>query len=510
MAARAAFQHEEAGARQRYLTFRAGGQLYALPSQQVREIVRPPTLARVPLAPKSLVGIGNLRGAILPVAELSILLDGPAAQSADARVIVLDTGEPLGLLVDEVDALESAGATSVDAGGYAAGGIVVGVLAAAGGGDAAKILDVDVIMSRAFPAVDRSARGDRGVPDRRQAGSLAIANDDELFIAFSAGGQEFALPLASIREVIPTPANITVLPQAEAALMGMIALRDLLVPLVSLHRLLGLTAAAQLTSGMTVIVQVGDAMAGFDVDAVRDILRVSSDAREPPPPLILARSQSDVKLEAVIKLDNGARLVGVLDAAQLFREDVMTRIQQPAAADPAALSGPTAPELAILVFLLGGQEYGLAISAVEEVARMPAQITRLPHAPAFLKGVTNFRGAVLPVIDQRLRFEGGDAAETDSVTRRLIVTRIDGSLAGFIVDGVSEVLRVPADALDAAPGVHGGVQVLEGVLNLADRNRMILLLDPAGLLSHAEKSQLDALGGAKERQSAVDQGARGG
>lgn len=512
MAARSASQDEEAGTSRRFLIFRAGGGRYALPSEQVREIVRPPSLARVPLGPKALLGLGNLRGAVLPVAQLAGLLGVSAPLATDPRVIVLDAREPLGLLVDEVDALAAVASTTIESGGFASGAIVKGLLPASDGGEAVKLLDIDVLIARAFPATQRIASSGRMAPVRRQAQADRTASDDEILIAFEVGGQEFALPLTSVREVVPTPSSVTALPQAETALQGMIGLRGAVLPLIALRPLLGLGEAGQAGQGMTIVASVGGYVAGFAVDAVREILRVRRDALEPVPPVIAARSQGETKLQSVIKLEGGSRLVGVLSTSQLFREDVMTRIQQqsPAKAET-EMRTDAAAERAILVFTLAGQEYGLAISAVEEVARLPEQVTRLPRAPAFLKGVINLRGAVLPIIDQGARFDLPEGAgETAGAARRLIVARIGGSHVGFIVDGVSEVLRVPADAVDPAPDVAGEPPVLEGVLNLEETGRMILLLDPAALLSHAEKGLLDALGGMDEAQSAVDQGARGG
>ena len=83
---------------------------------------------------------------------------------------------------------------------------------------------------------------------------------------------------------------------------------------------------------------------------------------------------------------------------------------------------------------------------VEEVARAPAQVTRLPKTPAFLEGVINLRGEVLPVVDQRRRFDMPPAADRDA--RRLIVVRTDRHRAGLIVDAVSEVLRSSAEAIE--------------------------------------------------------------
>jgi len=224
------------------------------------------------------------------------------------------------------------------------------------------------------------------------------------------------------------------------------------------------------------------------------------------PAAISSRTQGETGFQSVLKLEGGGRLIAILDPEKLFREDVMNRIRASSAgpdmtASTASANGSTRT---FLVFTLGEQEFGLSISTVEEVARLPSEITRLPKAPDFLKGVVNLRGTVLPVIDQRRRFDLPDGEVGQS--RRLVVVRIGDAIAGFIVDSVSEVLRVASDAIDPPPDVVVPSRVLEGVINLEDAGRMVLLLDPSQLLSRTEQGLLDALGRVQEAQAAVDQG----
>jgi purine-binding chemotaxis protein CheW len=122
---------------------------------------------------------------------------------------------------------------------------------------------------------------------------------------------------------------------------------------------------------------------------------------------------------------------------------------------------------------------------------VPDQITRVPKAPKFLEGVVNLRGEVLPVVDQRRRFDMPAAPQQG--TRRLVVVRTDRHRAGLIVDSVSEVLRCPASDIEPAPNLtNEAVRLVNGVVNLEQAGRMVLLLDPAELLTRAERGLLDA------------------
>ena len=104
------------GSEQRFLTFRVDERLYALPAQDVSEVIHPPPVARVPQGPKSLLGLGNLRGIVLPVVSLRTLLGlADMVAPAGARAIVLDSGTPVALVVDAIEVLIAIDAQKVEA-----------------------------------------------------------------------------------------------------------------------------------------------------------------------------------------------------------------------------------------------------------------------------------------------------------------------------------------------------------------------------------------------------------
>lgn len=137
----------------------------------------------------------------------------------------------------------------------------------------------------------------------------------------------------------------------------------------------------------------------------------------------------------------------------------------------------------VLVFVLGGEEYGVDILKVQEI-RGYEKVTPIPAAPDYLKGVVNLRGIIVPVIDMRLKF-GMPEPRYDSFTV-VIILRIAGRVIGVVVDGVSDVVRLAAGEVKAAPQL--GSIVDSGFLaGLATRDeRMILLLDIEKFLSSGE------------------------
>jgi purine-binding chemotaxis protein CheW len=144
--------------------------------------------------------------------------------------------------------------------------------------------------------------------------------------------------------------------------------------------------------------------------------------------------------------------------------------------------------LQLVTFRIGEEEFGVDILRVQEIIRI-MEITRVPKAPDFVEGVINLRGKVIPIIDLRKRF-GLEVKEYVKHTR-IIVIEISNMIVGFVVDAVSEVLRVPADTVEPPPpAVMGGIdsEYISGVGKLEDR--LLILLDLDKLLSQEEQAEL--------------------
>ncbi len=299
-------------------------------------------------------------------------------------------------------------------------------------------------------------------------------------------------PLDSVREIVVTPESPTVVPGGDEAVRGVMAYRDGVLPLLSMRNLLALPSTTA-SREQALIVAVGGVLVGFVADRVRAVLAVEPHRLEPPPPVLAVRAGGETKIKEIYRASH-QRLVSILAPERLFREEIMEKLLQgdtamkPSKNESSAQTG--ADELRFLVFRLDQDEFALPIDAVDEVARVPDQITRLPKTPKFLEGVVNLRGDVLPVIDQRRRFDMGPS--TASARRRLIVVRTDRHRAGLIVDSVSEVLRCAPDDVKPSPDLTGDAfGLVHSVVNLEASHRIVLLLDPSELLTRTERNLLD-------------------
>jgi purine-binding chemotaxis protein CheW len=160
----------------------------------------------------------------------------------------------------------------------------------------------------------------------------------------------------------------------------------------------------------------------------------------------------------------------------------------------------TAPEtLQIVTFRVGTEEFGLAIGAISEVVR-PLPITALPHMPPFVAGVIDLRGMIIPIVDLRQRF-GIPAVNGNQSKVRMLITwgAVPGTastqgMLGFVVDGVQEVMHIPAASIGSAPEAAKGrgTEFIAGVVKAVDR--LIVLIDITKVLSREERTVLAEAG----------------
>ena len=481
------------------LIFRIAGESFGLRLATVAEIIRLPDLVHMPLVPPSLLGLANLRGIVLPVVSLRALLHLPDHDAKEqTRVIVLRGDAPVGFVVDRVERLVSiaggqpeqddAGAGTIDP------ALLEGVIKGAEGEGTIKILSPSRLLSGQFVQLGVSAARTASRPSVASA-SFDVAPVQALvsLLSFFVDKQEYALPLDRVQEIIRLPDHVSELPRPETAVVGVTTLRDRLLPIVSLRALLGLQVTNQRQElSKVIVVSLGDGVVGVVADATREILRVEPNIIDPAPAL-LTRGEGEAEISSICRLDQGRRLIALLSPDQLFRSDLVRRIL---AEQGKASERGLQPEVSIMaqeqfvIFCLGCQDYGIPIAAVREIARPPESLTRLPKAPAFIDGVMNLRGSVVPVVDLRRRFDLGGTTEHAGSQRILILT-IGELAAGFLVDSVSEVMKVEIDAIRPAPELSPDqMRLISRVINLESKGRLILLVDPTELLDQVEADVL--------------------
>ncbi|EPQ9802431.1 chemotaxis protein CheW [Cronobacter sakazakii] len=142
-----------------------------------------------------------------------------------------------------------------------------------------------------------------------------------------------------------------------------------------------------------------------------------------------------------------------------------------------------------LVFTLGDEEYGIDILKVQEI-RGYDQVTRIANTPSFIKGVTNLRGVIVPIVDLRVKFEQGDVEYNENTV--VIVLNFGQRVVGIVVDGVSDVLSLTAEQIRPAPefAVKLSTEYLTGLGAIGER--MLILVHIEKLLNSEEMELIDS------------------
>ena len=147
-----------------------------------------------------------------------------------------------------------------------------------------------------------------------------------------------------------------------------------------------------------------------------------------------------------------------------------------------------AKELHIVGFRIGRETFGVPISLVHEIVRVP-EITPVPEAPEYVEGVINLRGKIIAVVDLRRRF--GETEIKAHKKNRILVVEVTGKLVGLMVDAASEVLKIPPSEVDLPPNVfeEGELNYVTGVGKL--QGRLIILIDLTKILQKGELRRLE-------------------
>jgi purine-binding chemotaxis protein CheW len=483
-----------------YVTFHIDDGIFAVPLAEVQEIIRMPNVVQVPLSHGSLEGLANLRGTVMSVISLRRIFRYPdLARDDTTRVVVINQGIPVGLVVDRMAAVVTADADQIEAVSSIEATVNTdlfrGMIKASDGRGMIMILDPARVIGNEFGSGSR--RG--GSVDNGEANAAEVRVEetaDELqLVSFEVAGQEYALEIENVQEIVQVPNHINRVPKTDSHVLGMVTLRNRLLPLVSLREMFGLPAVPLDERNKIVVVpRPGQTSVGIVMDTVKEVLRANRNLLDPVPNLMrTGKGQGDIL--GICRMNGGKRLVSVLSVDALFENEVVRNATAAAgevqvtedtmASDNVRDAGTLVEEEQFVVFRLANEEYGAPIASVQEIVRVPDELTRLPKAPSFIKGVVNLRGSVLPVVDQRTRFDLDDIERNDR--QRIIVFTINGVRTGFIVDAVSEVLKIPRNAIGPTPALSEEQgRLISRIANLERQNRMILLIDVDHLLEPHE------------------------
>lgn len=507
-----------------FVTFNVAGEMFAVPMAPVQEIIRVPDVARLPLAPAALDELSNLRGRVLPIVNLRRLFNTAERPHDDAtRALVINLGQPLGFVVDRVASVISVEPGEIEPvtsiGSIVQADYLTGVINRPAGADGQHqlllVLDFARLVADQFSHVravgaGAAAANQGGGSDFSDEAARQASADELRLVSFTVQDQEYAIAIANVQEIVQVPEAITAVPNTPHHVLGLISLRQRLLPLVSLRSLFGLAAVdADEQHRIVVVALPGGAQVGLVTDTVKEVLTVPRSQADAMPG-VLSRDTGLQEFESICRLDGGKRLVSIIAADKLLgmqaiREALSTTLEPGAAASAAtetesdmsrsaSTATPTDDDAQVVIFRLGAEEFGVPIMSVQEIVRVPEVLTRVPKTPRFVEGVINLRGTVLPVIDQRTRL-GMDAIERND-RQRIMVYMLGGLRTGFIVDSVAEVLRIGRAQIERAPELSDEQgRLITQVAKLDGDKRLVMLIDTSQLLGAREAQAMAGIDG---------------
>ncbi|MGN7610960.1 chemotaxis protein CheW [Magnetococcales bacterium HHB-1] len=495
-----------------FVTFFIGEEVFSFPVLSVQEIIRMPEMVRVPLSPPSLEGLANLRGTLLPVVNLRALFqDAPKEHTEDTRVVVVDVGTSVGFVVDRVsrvvtvDEEKIEGVDSIQS--TVNTEVLTGVVKDVGEHAMVMMLDVKKLVAQDFISITQSDKkstsSDSGSSSDKKSSEDELVDGDEVqLVSYVVNGQEYAFPIERVEEIVRIPDEISQVPKSAGHVLGIINLRNRLLPLVSLRRMFHFEQPDLGEHNRVVVISLDEAgtgnrsnSVGIIVDQVREVLRVPNKLADEVPVMLASGDQGIKEIQSICRLDDGKRLVSNLNVDALFEHEALKEALAMQSDESSSDRGDDhshhdedgdEDDNQLVVFRLQDEEFGVQIESIQEIIRIPEQLTAVPKTPSFIEGMLNLRGAVLPVVDLRQRLNLPNVERNDR--QRIVVFTMGGIQTGFIVDSVLEVLKLSQRVIEDTPNLSEEQRRVMGkVANLEKQKRMILILQADQLFDEEQR-----------------------
>lgn len=316
-----------------------------------------------------------------------------------------------------------------------------------------------------------------------------IQQDADIYGSFMIAGNEFALSVSVIQEVVNEPASYTRVPMSPDYLLGLFNLRGMIVPVVDVRSIFGLPKhEADRGVRQVAIIEYGDHCFGLLVDRTGDVFNARDTNKS-----LFNRIHGDPResiISGVFKLDNGERLVQILDPFELLKLEKLPRV---AGNSASALSRTRlGKRKQCISFLVGESVCAFNMTSIQEIVELRT-IDNTVFSSSWVLGAINLRGNTIPVIDFRAYLSGEEACSTrnfDNGGYKLIVVKIGEGLLGFLVNAICNIISYFDNELISFPavGMHRA-EIFQGCLSNAE-SEMVLILDHDKVFKDHELSDL--------------------
>lgn len=480
------YQEDDDLASRLHVVFNLGEEAWALPMAAVREIVRVPDLNRIPKTPSALLGLANLRGHVIPVYSLRRLLGLPESGRHDTnRAVVLEGKEPMAIVVDRINRVTLIEQLDTIAGQRSEqADLIRGAARQCAGFALVMVLNHESLFDtcQTHPAQTHESRL------QHQDGHVRPDDqpDSDLlqFVCCRVGEQEYAIPIEQIRRISEPSTTLTRLPDCPAGVLGAMEHGEETLLVVHLAAVFNLPDYGPAERARILITDTPARGLGLLVEQVIGVLRLHPEQIRSVGQF-LGAERDMAEISGLCQLQQGQRLIAILDIERLLKIHGLPasdhRIQNPGdPAHPDSAMIDDEPELIhMVVYRLGNEEFASPVSCIHEIVRMPERLQPVPTAEHQIDGLMNLRGNILPVADLRSRLGMPRSARTER--QRVLVFSDQHERSGFVVDQVTEILKITPRQLDASQDINTRKNQ-NRVINLDNQGRMIQVLTPERLL----------------------------
>jgi len=474
------------------VTFMLGEDEFGASIMDVKEIIRVPDITKVPNAPDYVDGACNLRGNILPIIDGRTRFNLERKQKDEnSRVLVIEVGgKATGVVVDKVSEVMRVNTTDIEEPPHIVKNVeadyLEGVVKLDNGNRLIMLLDVVSALSVTNTGKDHGIEFEESSQkiSSTENSTNAESVDEDQLVSFLLDKEEYAMGIMMVKEIIRVPPIVKV-PNCESYIEGVVSIRNNLLPIINLRTYFGMDHIDISDYTRILVVDMGSFTAGIMVDKISEVLRVPVNAIQPPPQF---STQSVEQLKGVAKLNNGKRMILILEPSKMISADEISGISgrngtNKQVEEEMGITRQLLDEEQLVTFRLDMEEYGVKITNVQEINRM-TEVIKIPRAPYYIEGIVNLRGNVIPALDLRKLFRLSEKKVTDAT--RIIIVDFNGKKTGIMVDSVSEVLRFEKTLIEAPPDtLSSGVDsnYVEAVGKLDGGKRMILILDISKVLN---------------------------
>lgn len=321
--------------------------------------------------------------------------------------------------------------------------------------------------------------------------NLSLA--ERQLVTFHLGSDEFGADIMNVKEIVRV-SEITKVPNVPFYVEGVCNLRGNVLPIIDGRTRFNMEKKDKDENSRVLVIDINGRATGVIVDRVSEVMRINSSEIEATPSIM--RTENMDYLSGVLKLDNGNRIILLLDLLKVLNAPEVQNIDlKDFGTDLEKVNNikeqEKISEEQLVSFMVDKEEYAINIMQVKEIIRV-IDIVKVPSTEDYIEGVVSIRNKLLPIINLRKYF-GLEVSEINDHTRILIVD-MGKVTCGIMVDKVSEVKRVQESIIQPPPSIFSDEEeLLKGVAKLDSGKRLIMILEPTKLISLEKLEKISGL-----------------